>query len=382
MKLCFIIPEYNEETPDHFYHHYEFLEKLSKALDIFLIIEKSSSRKIGFGNFKKIYIQKFKFIPLRFLESFLAILWARISGYKNFYTHYCYIGGINAGVISRLTGGQSYYWHCEMIWEFKQSFFSKIGFNLSLKLSHFLVTGSEELKKEYAKHYGLKLNNIKVMPNWINLRRFKPKLKTQIPKLKTLLFVHWLAERKGAHLLIPIVKQLKQNFQFPPASPSEAGRAIFNFQLLIVGDGPLKKKILQEIKENKLEDYIQVLGKIPNKELMKYYETADIFIMPSLQEGFPRVLLEAMASGVPYVAFDVGAVREMSSKIAQDFIVHPVRYSLSNGVERGNIDEFVQKIQILLSNKDIYDKFRVEELEKVKEYSLEEVSNKFIKLFE
>lgn len=50
-------------------------------------------------------------------------------------------------------------------------------------------------------------------------------------------------------------------------------------------------------------------------------------------------------------------------------------------LERGRIEEFARKIQILLSNKDIYDKFREEELRKVKEYSLEKVVNQFVKLF-
>ncbi len=357
MKLCYIFPEYNEKTSDHFYHHYEFLNELSRKLDIFLIIEKSSSRKIGLGNFKKIYIQRFKFTPLRFLESFFVVLWARILGYKNLYTHYCYIGGINAAIIARLFGGKSYYWHCEMIWEFKQSFFSKIGFNLSLKLSHFLVTGSEKVKEGYAKHYKLEPSRIKVMPNWINLNRFKSQ-KSQpeagppwAEKLKTLLFVHWLAERKGAHLLVPIIKLIDAKF-------------------IVIGEGPLKERILQEIKENNLENQIQLLDKIPNKELMKYYETADIFILPSLQEGFPHVLLEAMASGIPYVAFDVGAVREISSKTAQDFIV-----------ERGNINQFAEKIKILLANQAIYNQFREEELKKVQNYSLEKAIDNFINLF-
>ncbi len=356
-KLCYILPEYNGEIAGHFYHQYELLRELSKRLDVFLVIEKANVEKINFGNFRKVYIQKFRFLPLRFLESFLVVLRARILGYKNFYTHYCYIGGINAGIISRLFRGKSYYWHCEMIWEFKQKIFSKIGFNLSLKLSHSLVTGSKKLKKEYAKHYGLKLNNIKVVPNWVNLNRFKAqnaKRKAQ----NTILFVHWLAERKGAHLIVPIAKQLVLN----PKSQ------ILNPKFLIIGDGPLKNKIQKEIKENKLGKYIKLLGKVPNKELMKYYTQADIFIMPSLQEGFPRVIIEAMAMGIPYIASDVGAVREISPKIAQEFIV-----------ERGNVEKFAEKISTLLSNQEIYNQFRKEELEKVKEYSLEKVAKKLHK---
>lgn len=355
MKLCYILPEYSENTSDHFYHLYELLKEASQRLDIFLIIEKSDIKDIKLGN--KFYIQKFRFAPLRFLESFFAILRARILGYKNFYTHYCYIGGINAGIISRLFGGKSYYWHCEMIWEFKQKFFSKLGFNLGLKLSHFLVTGSESLKREYAKHYGLKLENIKIMPNWINLRRFQIRdTSYKMRNTKNILFVHWLSQRKGAHLLAPIISNLKSQ--------------ISNLKLLIIGDGPYKEKLLQEIKENKLENFVQVLGKIPHKELINYYSQADVFILPSFQEGFPRVLIEAMAMGIPYVASDVGAVREISPKIAQDFLV-----------ERGDVKEFAEKIKILLLDRAICDTFKEEELERIKEYSLERAVERFIGLF-
>ena len=213
IKICFIIPEYSEDTSDHFYHHYELIKELSKRLDIFLIAEKGNVGNLA-SYIKRVYVQRFKFLPLRFLESFFVILRARILGYKNFYTHYCYIGGINAAIISRLFGGKSYYWNCAMNWLFKQKSFSKIGFNLSLRLSHYLVTGSEEMKKSYSEHYNLALNKIKVMPNWINLERFQPAAdhpqgdKHQV--VKNILFVHWLSKRKGADLIVPIIKHLNQ----------------------------------------------------------------------------------------------------------------------------------------------------------------------------
>ncbi|MER3486106.1 MAG: glycosyl transferase, partial [Chloroflexota bacterium] len=48
---------------------------------------------------------------------------------------------------------------------------------------------------------------------------------------------------------------------------------------------------------------------------------ADVFMMPSLEEGFPRVLLEAMATGVPFVAVDVGGVRDILSPHQQRCVV-------------------------------------------------------------
>jgi len=354
-KLCYILPEYNEDTDSHFFHLYEFLKKISEKMDIFLVVEKSKTKDIKLGN--KVYIQKFRFAPLRFLESFLIILKARISGCKNFYTHYAYMGAINAAIISRLSGGKSYYWNCAMNWLFKQKRLSGLGYRLSLKLSHFLVTGAETMKQGYVEHYGLQPEKIRVMPNWINLNRFQPKVKTQNTKHKTLLFVHWLSKRKGADMIVPIIRNFITDFS----------SLLSDFKLFVVGDGPYKETLLEEIKENKLEKIIEIVGGVSNKDIIDYYGKADILIVPSMEEGFPRVLLEAMAMAVPYVATDVGAVREISPEAAQRFLV-----------KSGDAEMFAHKIEALISDKVGYDQFRKEELENVKNYSLEKVSDKFI----
>ncbi len=51
---------------------------------------------------------------------------------------------------------------------------------------------------------------------------------------------------------------------------------------------------------------MQLLGPVPNRDLPRLYATADAVVMPSYEEGFPRVLLEAMASGTPVVTTDAG----------------------------------------------------------------------------
>ncbi len=357
IKICYILPDYDENNISHFYHLYEFLEKLSEKMDIFIIAEKSKSKEIKLGS--GFYIQKFKFLPLRFLESFLILLKARSRGYKNFYTHYCYIGAINAGIISRLFGGKSYYWNCAMNWLFRPKAFSKLGIKLSLKLSHYLVTGGEIMKEGYAKHYNLKPEKIILMPNRINLERFQPQEKRD-RKGKTLLFIHWLSKRKGADTIVPIMKHLLSDFK--PSIP--------DFKLLVVGDGPYRDNLLREIKDNKLEKRIQFIGFVPNKNIVEYYKKADLFILPSMEEGFPLSLLESMAMGIPYVASDVGAVKEMSPEIAQRFLV-----------KAGDTEMFVHKIETLLSDETIYEQFKREELEKVKEYSLDRVLDKFLDLF-
>ena len=252
-----------------------------------------------------------------------------------------------------------------MNWLFKKKDSSKMGYELCLKWSNYLVTGSEGMRHGYAEHYQLNPNKIKVMPNWINLERFQidnsniSNKRSDQASSKTILFVHWLSKRKGADMIVPITKHLI-NFEHLTS----------NLRLLVIGDGPYKEALSKSIKENQLENYIEVLGGIPNKDLPEYYARADIFIMPSMEEGFPRVLLEAMASGIPYVASDVGAVRELSPEAAQRFLVKP-----------GDVEMFAHKIENLFSDENVYADFQREELEKVKEYSIGNVVDKFIKLF-
>lgn len=358
IKLCYILPDYNENNVSHFYHLYEFLEKLSKKIDVFIIAEKSKEKEIKISD--NFYIQRFKFLPLRFLENLLIIYKVRKKGYKNFYTHYAYISAVNAGIITRLFGGKSYYWNCAMNWLFRPRTLSKIGIKLSLKLSHFLVTGGEIMKQEYAKYYHLKPEKIIVLPNKINLDRFKidnsntSNKQSDPTSNKILLFVHWLSKRKGADMIVPIAKYLSQ---------------ILNtrYKILVVGSGPYKEELLKEIKENNLENYIEFIGFVPNKDIVDYYKKADLFILPSMEEGFPMSLLEPMAMGVPYVAFDVGAVRELSPETAQRFLV-----------KSGDVELFAHKIESLLTDENTYKIFQKEELEKVKEYSMDNVMDKFI----
>ena len=58
---------------------------------------------------------------------------------------------------------------------------------------------------------------------------------------------------------------------------------------------------------------LQMVGSIPNHQLPAFYAAATVFVLPSESEGFPRVLLEAMAAELPVVAYDVGGVRDIAA---------------------------------------------------------------------
>jgi len=177
------------------------------------------------------------------------------------------------------------------------------------------------------------------------------------------------AKKMGAVCPVEVVPNGVDINQFSPASPSEAGRAIFNFsppwrdpahtdynkvagqfsinefkkklgikedekivitvsrlvkkngvedliraipqlpiKLLICGTGVEKEKLKKIVGQLKVENKVIFLGFVPYDELPKYLAISDVFCRPSLSEGLGNVFLEAMAAGVPVVATPVGGI--------------------------------------------------------------------------
>ncbi len=110
-----------------------------------------------------------------------------------------------------------------------------------------------------------------------------------------LLYVGFLRYAKGLEILVDLVSILK-----------EKGLTV---KLNIVGDGEYKDELMRMVKASSLEEDIIFTGHIGNREVLRsYYRKGDIFLFPSLSEGSPRVVLEAMANSLPVVATPVGGL--------------------------------------------------------------------------
>ena len=75
-----------------------------------------------------------------------------------------------------------------------------------------------------------------------------------------------------------------------------------NWVLRIIGNGHLKNKLLNKVRKLNMESNIEIIDF--TKDIDKYYQTADIFALTSLYEGFPNALIEAMAHGVACISYD------------------------------------------------------------------------------
>lgn len=301
MRATFILPNNNPET------HMKYVLEVAKSLGVDTFIERDRNRN-KLGNFF------LSILPIRFVWIlFLALYW-RMKGVKYFYIHYSFIAIYAVKCVTTIFGGKIFYWNCGIPWQYKRSFWREKFERRAYKLIDFLVTGSESLIEGYSNYYDLSKQKIRIIPNWIDLKEVnKTKgIDLDLPDKKIVLFVHKLVPRKGSNFLPAIADALPDDTV-----------------LVVLGDGPDRDK----------SENIIYKGFVPNGEVGKYLLAADVFILPSEEEGFPHSLLEAMAYDVPFVVFDVGGVRGMVPVNEQEFVV-----------KFGEIDRFIEKVKLRLKN--------------------------------
>lgn len=116
---------------------------------------------------------------------------------------------------------------------------------------------------------------------------------------QVLLFIGNLVPVKGLDVLVQSCSLLAQSG--------------VQFTCYIVGDGPLRSALHRQIAQSGLEERVRLVGVKPNAQLPDWFRAANLFVLPSRSEGLPTVLLEALASGTPFVASRVGGIPELAN---------------------------------------------------------------------
>jgi glycosyltransferase involved in cell wall biosynthesis len=93
-----------------------------------------------------------------------------------------------------------------------------------------------------------------------------------------------------------------------------------NLEVRIVGDGPERGEFMEVYRELGLGETVRWLGDVSAADLAAEYNRCDVFCLPSVQEGFGIVFLEAMAAGKPIVAARASAVPEV---VTQGLLTEP-----------------------------------------------------------
>lgn len=126
----------------------------------------------------------------------------------------------------------------------------------------------------------------------------KTRVETGSPRPRLVLFVGNLEPVKGADIMVRTFTEL-------------AKRSATRDLLLMIGDGSLRPSLEREASAAGLADRIRLLGRRPHAEVARWMNVADALCLTSRSEGMPNVVIEALASGCPVVAADVGACGEL-----------------------------------------------------------------------
>lgn len=186
--------------------------------------------------------------------------------------------------------------------------FGKWHFRWICRHADAVFTGPERMTEYMARTWGIPRGKVHLLYNDVDPTRFRPLREAERVTARrasgwaraefVVLFVHHLSPRRGSRLLLPFAERLRQ-------------RVGDRFRLVVVGDGPDLDFIRERSKTSQAHHLIDVRGPIPNRELPAIYGASDSFLMPSFDEGFPRVVLEAMATGMPVVATRAGGTEDV-----------------------------------------------------------------------
>jgi len=225
----------------------------------------------------------------------------------------------------------------------------------ALKSCHHIIAVSGALKDRMVRA-GIDAHKIDVVPNGVDVERFRP-----IPKSKAremlglhrgetmLLSVGSLRPTKGIQYLLLALAKIKKLQRAP------------GLKLYIIGDGKYRASLERQIAQLGLQSCVKLTGRIAHEQLYKWYNAADLFCLPSAREGWPNVIMESLACGLPVLATNVGGVPEIVVSQKYGLLVEASEGSrlvdqLQDGILQGLRREWDREGMVAYAHKNTWDK--------------------------
>jgi glycosyltransferase involved in cell wall biosynthesis len=191
-----------------------------------------------------------------------------------------------------------------------------------------VVVLSEFSREQVATHYPFAGAKVAKIPGGVDLERFRPaddrpavREALGLPRDRPVLFTaRRLVPRMGLENLIEAVAQVRTAFP--------------GVTLAIAGQGRLRAELARRVERLGLGDSVALLGYVSDDDLVRYYQAADLFVLPSSAfEGFGLVTLEALACGTPVLGTPVGATPEILKPLAAQLVLAgPERAAIRRGI--------------------------------------------------
>jgi len=250
-------------------------------------------------------------------------------------------------------------------------FLTKVWHNVAINFirssSAPVLVNNNEVKSFY-ESYGISSDKLKVISSAIDLQKHEERLLSAtdaetclrikgLRKWVTIGYVGGLRPEKNVAALIKAFRGLLEN-------NSEA-----RVRLVIIGDGPMRSLLKETVKRQDLSRYVLFLGFIP--DAYRFLNAIDIFVLPSLSEGSPLSLIEAMAAGKAIIASDIPSIREIVRHNKEAILVDPL-----------DVEALKQAILLLYNNPDLRTKLSRRARERIKLYDIKRVFERILKVYE
>lgn len=208
---------------------------------------------------------------------------------------------------------------------------------------------ASQIKDYYKKHP----EKFREIPFGIDIEKFQPRLVNQVIENRILAkaqeIVHFVNDKfiKRHRLNILFVGGLDSAHYFKGVEILL--NALFfstnrNWSLKIVGDGNLRPHYEELTQHLKIDKQVEFAGNLAEAELIRSFQDADLFVLPSINgnEAFGLVLIEALACGVPVIASNLPGVRKVFENNKQGLLV-----------EAGNINDLTKKLEFIFNNEGL-----------------------------
>ncbi len=164
-----------------------------------------------------------------------------------------------------------------------------------------IIVKSRALAGEFEKNYGPFDCPVHVVPNGVDLARFCPpgRPTVEVGRKKLLFAGHFVPGKGLLDVLLPALVRLAQD------GP--------DFTLTLAGDGPQDGLVRDFVQQHGLAGRVVFRGRLEHQEMIRLYQDSDLLVLPTLREGMPNVVMEALGTGLPVVASAVGGIPDIVS---------------------------------------------------------------------
>lgn len=307
MKICYVSNNFE-------IHDYRFLKKMVEdnyevhavSLRKDKIDEKFKISGINYYEYynkRKFYQKRFHGLNILWYKSAVEFLKEIVNDVKPDILH----GGYTSisGFISALSGFHPFLlmpWGSDILFDPKKNLVINRIVTFSINHADMITCDAQTVKTRIINEYNYDASKIVVFPWGIDLKLFNPdnnKIPIELLEWQDKIVVICTRQMKkiyGIEYLIQAIPKLIDKDE--------------NVRFLFVGDGSLRRVYQERINDLGLNNYVKLVGFIPNNELPKYLNIADIYVSPSLSDGTSLCLLEAMACKLPVVVTEIDAIKE------------------------------------------------------------------------